>query len=42
MDHNFEEEDKDLKTKIIFAMQGLGGVRTVNHQITAYIKGTHC
>jgi hypothetical protein len=29
MDHDDEHEEKELKHKIIFNMQGLGGVRTI-------------
>lgn len=34
-----------MKNKIIFSMQGLGGVRTIKRNdrlLEAYIKGQHC
>jgi hypothetical protein len=45
MDHDQEHEERELKNKIIFSMQGLGGVRTIKRQdrvLEAYIKGPHC
>lgn len=45
VDQNQEEEDRELKNKIIFNIQGLGGIRTIKTQekvLEAYIKGTHC
>lgn len=42
IDHDQELEEKDLRTKVVFAIQGLGSVRTVKRRgrdIEAYIKG---
>jgi hypothetical protein len=44
-DHDEHQEIKELKNKIIFSIQGLGGVRTIKHRdriLEAYIKGPHC
>lgn len=32
VDQNQEEEDRELKNKIIFNVQGLGGIRTIKAQ----------
>lgn len=40
-----EFEEKDLKDKILFAVQGLGSIKTIKkdgRQIEAYIKGDYC
>ena len=43
MDYNQDEFERDLKSQIVFAMQGMGGVRVVDEaEMTAYIKGKHC
>lgn len=45
MDRDERLEEIELKNKIIFSIQGLGGVRTIKHQdkiLEAYIKGPHC
>ena len=45
MDHNYEIEDKDLHDKVLFAVQGLGSIRTIKQgdkYFEAYIKGPHC
>ncbi len=45
IDHNYEVEDKELKDKVLFAVQGLGSVRSIQQgdkTIEAYIRGPHC
>ena len=44
-DQDLEQEERELKTKIIFNMQGLGGIRSIKRNdrlLQAYIKGPHC
>ena len=31
-DHDEHQEARELKNKIIFSIQGLGGVRTIKHR----------
>lgn len=45
IDRDNEFEDKDLKTKIIFAVQQIGKVETFKKDgrtIEAYLKKEHC
>ncbi len=45
VDYDQLEEERDLKNKVIFSVQGLGGIRTIKRQdkiLQAYIKGPHC
>lgn len=45
LDQDNEFEERDLRSKVLFAMQGLGGIRNIKKdgkQIEAYIKGDYC
>ena len=45
IDQDNEFQEKELRTKILFSIQGLGAVRTIEKEgkrIDAYIKGDYC